>query len=171
MLRDMCYNRQYNIKGDNVMSDKKVNFDIHGLVKGIKSVIDPNSGTPKPVSGDVLGEKLKNLSDLLADAAKAQAEQADTLSKAKTMVNDLFADIEAVRQQADACCGDDNKECCQDDNSCEKGECTKPHCHDCHCDPCECMDAECCKEENSCDEGECKKDHCHKCHCKPCECK
>ncbi len=164
------------------MSDKKVNFDIHGLVKGIKSVIDPNSGTPKPISGDMLGEKLKNLSDLLADAAKAHAEQADKLSKAKIMVNELFADIETVRHQADGCCdekcddacddkGDNKEECCKNDNSCEKDECTKDHCHECHCDPCECEDGECCKEDGSCDEGECKKDHCHKCHCDPCKCK
>ncbi len=72
-------------------------FNIQGLVDNVKSMVNPEGNTPQVQMGDVLGEKMASLSLLLQRSSKTLNEQAQALTEANQMLNDLFKDLEVMR--------------------------------------------------------------------------
>jgi hypothetical protein len=85
------------LKPDFTQITKKL--DIQGLVSSVKSMINPEGDTPKPVNGDALGEKMAALSMLLQNTAAALTEQGNQLAQANQLLNALFKDLETIRAQ------------------------------------------------------------------------
>jgi len=79
------------------MSDVTNKFDVSGIINSIKSMINPEGNTPKPNPDDAIGMKIAELSLTVQQLATAHVEQAKELNKANKLLNDLFKDIEMLR--------------------------------------------------------------------------
>ncbi len=74
-------------------------IDFNNIVSNIKSVINPGGGTPEPISGDQLGEQMREISELSQKLSKIHAEQTQDFNELNQKVNKLFEDVEVLRQQ------------------------------------------------------------------------
>lgn len=79
------------------MADVTNKFDVNGIINSIKSMINPAGNTPNPNPDDAIGVKIAQLSMLVQQLATAHAEQAKELSKVNKLLNELFKDIETLR--------------------------------------------------------------------------
>ena len=87
------------ISGVQAMSDSKLDMQsILGNLKNLKNNILPhNAGTPRPVDGDTLGAALADISAKAKQAAKAHADITQILYDIEHGINQLYADIETLR--------------------------------------------------------------------------
>ena len=72
-------------------------FNIQGIMNNVKSMVNPEANTPKPASGDLMGEKMANISMSLQETMKALGEQVKNLDSINQGINDLFKDLQAIR--------------------------------------------------------------------------
>lgn len=79
------------------MSDAMNKFDVNGIINSIKSMINPEGNTPNPDPDDAVGVKIAQLSTMVQQLAHTHAEQSKELTKVNKILNDLFKDIEALR--------------------------------------------------------------------------
>ena len=81
------------------MSKKQngLNFDFNKIVENIRQVIPNKVPTPNPASGDELGESLRKLSLVAADAAKQHAELTHKMYELENGFNVLFEQIKLIR--------------------------------------------------------------------------
>lgn len=84
------------------MTNKKNNskFDFNQILDNICQVIPNKFSTPEPVSGDQLGESLKELSIIASNAAKQYAELTQHMYELESGINALFVQIEQLRDTA-----------------------------------------------------------------------
>lgn len=92
-------NEQINNSEKSDKIEKKDLFDFQGLIKGIKSIITP-PGTPEPITGDQLGEKMAQISHLVRNLSKQHAQMAENYIEANRLVNELYEDLQTFRNQA-----------------------------------------------------------------------
>ena len=83
------------------MSDSSKKFDFQGVLNNIKSMISLESSTPNPDPDDVIGMKITELSVLVQQLTKTHEEQAKELGKVNRLLNDLFKNLEALRNLAE----------------------------------------------------------------------
>ncbi len=74
-------------------------FNFQGIVDNLKTMINPDAETPMPVDGDQLGKKLQSISLGLQELSEQHAQQTQNLNDLNHQVNELFNDIEQLRQQ------------------------------------------------------------------------
>lgn len=79
------------------MSDAINKFDVNGIINSIKSMINPEGNTPQPDADDAIGIKIAQLSTMVQQLANAHAKQAKELHKVNKTLNELFKDIETLR--------------------------------------------------------------------------
>ena len=79
------------------MSDAINKFDVTGIINNIKSMINPEGNTPKPSPDDAIGIKIAELSLAVQELATAHVEQAKEFNKINKLLNELFKDIEVLR--------------------------------------------------------------------------
>ena len=84
------------------LSDLSKKLNIQGLVDNIKSMISPGGKTPMPEDGDMIGAKLAELSVLVQTIASEHAEQSKRFAKVNNLFNEVFSDIKAERDEANA---------------------------------------------------------------------
>lgn len=85
----------------NTITDLTKKIDINSIVKGVKSMINPTALTPDVDADDALGVKLAQISTLVQSIANIQAQQTKEFAKINKLVNELYADIEAIRNPAE----------------------------------------------------------------------
>ena len=73
-------------------------FDINGLIKGVKSTLNPTAHTPDVEADDELGVKLARISTLVQTVAHQQAESAKLFTTINKLVNEVYAEVEVLRQ-------------------------------------------------------------------------
>ncbi|MFV9989152.1 MAG: hypothetical protein AB8V57_02515 [Coxiella endosymbiont of Dermacentor nuttalli] len=78
-----------------INSGKK--FDLHNILNNIKSMISSEGNTPDVNPDDAIGMKVAGLSLLTQQLAKTYAEQSKEFHKVNRLLNELFKDIEALR--------------------------------------------------------------------------
>ena len=71
-------------------------FDLKDLVGNIKSMLGQD-GTPEPVSGDALGEMMKEISEATQQLAEQHAAITHQLHELNHKVNELFQGLDAFR--------------------------------------------------------------------------
>lgn len=79
------------------ISDLTKKIDLNGIVKGVKSMINPTGETPDVSDDDALGVKLAQISTLVQSVANIQAQQTKEFAKINKLVNEVYKDIEALR--------------------------------------------------------------------------
>ncbi|WP_304985363.1 hypothetical protein [Coxiella-like endosymbiont] len=79
------------------MTNSSKKFDLQGILNNIKSMISLEGSTPDVNPDDVIGMKIAKLSLLTQQLAKTHAEQAKEFTRINRLLNDLFKDIEALR--------------------------------------------------------------------------
>lgn len=79
------------------ITDLTKKIDLNNIVKGVKSMINPTALTPDAADDDALGVKLAQISLLVQSVANIQAQQTKEFAKINKLVNELYADIEALR--------------------------------------------------------------------------
>ena len=84
----------------NTIADLTKKIDINNIVKGVKSMINPTALTPDVDADDSLGVKLAQISTLVQSVANIQAQQTKEFAKINKLVNELYNDIEAIRNPA-----------------------------------------------------------------------
>ena len=72
-------------------------FDFQSILNNIKSMISLEGATPNPNPDDAIGMKIAELSVLTQRLIKAHEKQAKELTKMNLLLNDLFKDIETLR--------------------------------------------------------------------------
>jgi len=72
-------------------------LDVSGIVNSLKSMINPAGGTPDVDPSDAIGMKIAQVSTLVQEMAKVQAQQTKDLQKVNQLLNGLFQDLEALR--------------------------------------------------------------------------
>lgn len=84
----------------NPLSDLTKKFDLGGIVKNVKTMINPMSQTPDVDIDDPLGVKMAQISMMLQKCATLQGEQKKMLEQTNALVNELYAQLEAIRNPA-----------------------------------------------------------------------
>jgi hypothetical protein len=84
------------------ISDLTKKIDFNGIVKGVKSMINPTGMTPDVDMNDPLGVKLAKISVLVQSIANIQAQQTKEFAQVNKLVNELYKDIETIRNPGDA---------------------------------------------------------------------
>ena len=84
------------------MTNSGKKFDLQGILNNIKSMISPESNTPNVNPDDEIGVKVAGLSVLIQQLAKTYAEQSKEFTKVNRLLNELFKDIEALRNSSAA---------------------------------------------------------------------
>ncbi|AKQ33559.1 hypothetical protein [Candidatus Coxiella mudrowiae] len=79
------------------MTNSSKKFDLQGILNNIKSMISPEGSTPDVNPDDAISIKISELSLLTQQLAKTHAEQAKEFTRINRLLNDLFKDIEALR--------------------------------------------------------------------------
>lgn len=65
-------------------------LDLDNLVSSVKSLINPEGGTPQPEEGDKLGELIAQSSMIAQDLAKGHADLAKQLHQLNKNLNQIF---------------------------------------------------------------------------------
>lgn len=84
----------------NPLSDFTKKLDLGGIVKNVKTMINPMSQTPDVDIDDPLGVKMAQISTLLQKSVLLHGEQTKLLEQTNTMVNELYEALEAIRNPA-----------------------------------------------------------------------
>jgi len=79
------------------LDDITKKIDLNSIVKNVKLMINPTAATPDAADDDVLGTKLAQISVLVQSVAHIQVQQTKEFAKINKLVNELYADIEALR--------------------------------------------------------------------------
>ncbi len=79
------------------LSDISKKFDINNIVSSIKSLLNPESATPEVDPDDAIGVKIAQLSLMMQQLAKSQAQQAKDFTAVNQLLNELYKDIETLR--------------------------------------------------------------------------
>jgi hypothetical protein len=74
-------------------------FDINSLVGGIKSLLNQGSEIPQADPSDAIGVKITQLSLMTQQMAKVHEQLAQDFTTASRLLNDLYKDLEALRNQ------------------------------------------------------------------------
>ncbi len=72
-------------------------FDLNSIVGGIKSLLSQESETPVVDPSDAIGAKIAQLSLMTQQMAHTHAQLGKDLTAAHHLLNDLFKDLEALR--------------------------------------------------------------------------
>lgn len=75
----------------------KLKDNVGGIVGSIKSMINPAGGIPAVDPDDALGVKIAQLTTLTKQLTDAQQAQVKQLTEVSKLLNDVFAQIEALR--------------------------------------------------------------------------
>ncbi len=81
----------------NPLSDLSKKFDLGGIVKNVKTMINPMSQTPDVDIDDPLGVKMAQISMMIQKCATLHGEQKKMLEQTNTMVNELYTLLESIR--------------------------------------------------------------------------
>lgn len=79
------------------LSELTKKFDLNSLVGGIKSLLNPESEVPQVDPSDAIGAKIAQLSLMMDQMSKIQKQQSRELANASQLLNDLYKDLEALR--------------------------------------------------------------------------
>lgn len=71
-------------------------FDLNSIVGGIKSLLNPEE-TPQVDPSDAIGTKIAQLSLMAQQMAKQHEQLAKDFSSANHLLNELYKDLEALR--------------------------------------------------------------------------
>ena len=74
-------------------------FDLNSIVGGIKSLLNQESETPQADPSDAIGVKIAQLSLMTQQMAKTHEQLAQDFTAASHLLNELYKDLEALRQQ------------------------------------------------------------------------
>ncbi len=84
------------------LSELTKKFDLNSIVGGIKSLLNPESEIPTVDPSDAIGTKIAQLSLMMEQMSKIQAQQAKDFAIASHLLNDLYKDLEALRHPPEA---------------------------------------------------------------------
>lgn len=70
---------------------------IPGLVKNVKTMIDPTSALPDDTSGDPIAAKIKALTELVKKATEANVQQSKDIAKINTHLMELYKVVESLK--------------------------------------------------------------------------
>ena len=87
---------------DNKFDFSKLKDKAGGLMGSFKSMINPAGGTPVVDPSDALGLKIAEITTLIKKLSDAQQEHAKQLHTLNELMNAVFQDVEALRNQAKA---------------------------------------------------------------------
>ena len=73
-------------------------FDLQSIVNSVKSIINPEIGTPNVSEGDPIGAKIVAISTLLQNVVNAHAQSAKDLTQINNSLNELYKDLESFRK-------------------------------------------------------------------------
>lgn len=79
------------------LSDLTKKIDIGGIVKSLKTMINPEGALADVDPSDAMGMKIKQITAMMRDIAQRQAQQADDFTKVHNLMISLFEDLEALR--------------------------------------------------------------------------
>ncbi|OGT25096.1 MAG: hypothetical protein A3I77_05505 [Gammaproteobacteria bacterium RIFCSPLOWO2_02_FULL_42_14] len=84
------------------MGEEKFDFtkQIKGLTDNIKSMINPGGGTPNVDPSDAMGVKIAKITTMLTELANSEKETAKKFSELNSLMNDVFQDLETIRNPA-----------------------------------------------------------------------
>ena len=74
-------------------------FDFNSIVGGIKSLLNQESETPQADPSDAIGVKIAQLSLMTQQMAKTHEQLAKDFTSVSHLLNELYKDLEALRQQ------------------------------------------------------------------------
>jgi len=81
------------------MSEITKKLNLPGLMKSVRSMINPEGRTPKPEAGDAWGEKFERLSIILQQMMHVHEEQAKELEEANQLLNEIFVSVNAAKKE------------------------------------------------------------------------
>ena len=73
-------------------------FDLQSIVNSVKTMINPETGTPNVTEGDPIGTKIVEISTLLQSVSAAHAQSGKDLNKINGLLSELYRDLEAFRK-------------------------------------------------------------------------
>jgi hypothetical protein len=82
------------------MSKLKGKFDLQGIMKNVKSIINPNSIIPESAQGNPVAFKLAEVIEAVKVLADAYGKQADIIARLNTLVGELSHEISLLQTPA-----------------------------------------------------------------------
>jgi hypothetical protein len=79
------------------LSELSKKFDLNNIVGQIKSLLNQEAETPQVDPSDAIGAKIAQLSLMAQQMAHAHEQLARDFKAANQLLNDLFKDLEALR--------------------------------------------------------------------------